>query len=190
MGDIIRIYWMESTIHPMPFNCDPMSMFVPNITVWESLCLSFVRLSKVLFRDESSPYSKRRWPGPGPRLSPAAQPWGRTTAGRTFTGTTGSLRAVAARPPAGMARRRAGVSVSRLRENKGKWVRKSRSGCITLFLHHINRQTKNYKLYTVTKISCSGYDDRESISHFSGAKQYFRSVFPLRSLLNPYISLM
>ena len=80
------------------------------------------------------------------------------------------------------------VSVSRLRENKGKRGRKCRRGCTFLFLHLTNRQTKNYKLYTVTKISCYGYDDRKSISHFSGAKQYFRSVFPLRSLLNPYMS--
>ena len=45
---------MESTIHPMPFICDPMNMFVSNIAVWESL--SFFILSEVLFRDESSPY--------------------------------------------------------------------------------------------------------------------------------------
>ena len=46
---------MESTIHPMPLICDPKTMFVPNITVWESFL--FFRLSEVLFRDESSPYS-------------------------------------------------------------------------------------------------------------------------------------
>ena len=55
MGDIIEIYWMESTIHPLPLICDPKTMFVPNITVWESLI--FFGLSEVLFRDESSPYS-------------------------------------------------------------------------------------------------------------------------------------
>ena len=60
MGDIIEIYWMESTIHPMPhLICDPRTMSVPNITVWESL--SFFGLSEVLFLDESSPYWSRVW---------------------------------------------------------------------------------------------------------------------------------
>ena len=36
MSDIIKIYWMQSTIHPTPFICDPKTVFVPNMMAWES----------------------------------------------------------------------------------------------------------------------------------------------------------
>ena len=36
MGDIIKIYWMQSTIHPTPFFCDPKTVFVPNMRAWGS----------------------------------------------------------------------------------------------------------------------------------------------------------
>ena len=36
MGDIIKIYWMQSTIHPTPFICDPKTVLVPNMMAWES----------------------------------------------------------------------------------------------------------------------------------------------------------